>query len=440
MELTIKQTEALDYLEDASTVEVLYGGGAGGGKSVLGCYWLLKCALKYPGSRYLMARATAATLRQTTLNTFWYVARMQGIPQEWFGYNDSRGLLTVNATGSEIILRHLQSRPSDPNFDELGSLEITGAFIDECNQVSALAWNVVRSRIRYRLTDFSLVPKMLGTCNPSKGFVYSRFYKPFRDGSLEQDKRFVESLIRDNPHVSPHYEKSLRGLDGRSVQRLLMGNWEYEDDPLALMPYDNILNIFTNKTVQSGEKYITADIARFGDDSTVVCLWSGMRCEKVSVFARQGVDVTARAVSVLADSAGVPLSNIVCDEDGVGGGVADILKCKGFMNNSSAVAVGGKKQNYQNLKSQCYFMLADVVNKGLMYVNTDDPALRTRIIEELEQVKALDTSGEGRLGVVPKNRVKEVLGRSPDVSDALMMRMYFVLHPSRANRNLEMFF
>ena len=95
MELTIKQTEALDYLEDASTVEVLYGGGAGGGKSVLGCYWLLKCALKYPGSRYLMARATAATLRQTTLNTFWYVARMQGIPQEWFGYNDSRGLLTV---------------------------------------------------------------------------------------------------------------------------------------------------------------------------------------------------------------------------------------------------------------------------------------------------------------------------------------------------------
>ena len=78
----------------------------------------------------------------------------------------------------------------------------------------------------------------------------------------------------------------------------------------------------------------------------------------------------------------------------MGGGVADILKCKGFMNNSSAVAVGGKKQNYQNLKSQCYFMLADVVNKGLMYVNTDDPSLRTRIIEELEQVKALDTSGE----------------------------------------------
>ena len=61
MELTRKQTEALDYLEDGKTIEVLFCGGAGGGKSVLGCYWLLKCALKYPGSRYLMARRAATT-------------------------------------------------------------------------------------------------------------------------------------------------------------------------------------------------------------------------------------------------------------------------------------------------------------------------------------------------------------------------------------------
>ena len=222
MELTRKQTEALDYLEDGKTIEVLFGGGAGGGKSVLGCYWLLKCALKYPGSRYLMARRAATTLRQTTLNTLRQVARLQGLPASW---------LRVN---------------------ELGSLEITGAFIDECNQVSLRAWNVVRSRIRYRLGEYGLVPKMLGTCNPSKGFVYSRFYKPFREGTLEPDKRFVESLLRDNPFISPHYAESLRGLDSRSVQRLLCGNWEYQDDPMALMAYDRIVDVFSNTGVASG--------------------------------------------------------------------------------------------------------------------------------------------------------------------------------------------
>ena len=41
MDLSIKQTLTLDYLEDKTTKEVIYGGGAGGGKSVLGVYWVL---------------------------------------------------------------------------------------------------------------------------------------------------------------------------------------------------------------------------------------------------------------------------------------------------------------------------------------------------------------------------------------------------------------
>lgn len=440
MELTERQTKALDYLEDSRTIEVLFGGGAGGGKSVLGCYWLLKCMLKYPGSRYLMARATASTLRQTTLNTFRYVARTQGIPSGWLRMKEQQGEIELVPVGSTLILRHLQSRPSDPDFDELGSLEVTGAFIDECNQVSLLAWNVVRSRIRYRLEDFGLIPKILGTCNPSKGFVYSRFYKPWRDGVLEEDKRFVESLLKDNPYVSRYYEKSLRGLDSRSVQRLLMGNWEYQDDPMALMGYDRIVDIFSNTGVPSGEKYITADIARFGDDSTVICLWHGMRCENISVYSRQGVDATAQAISAAASAAGVPLSHILCDEDGVGGGVADMLKCKGFRNNSSPIDVKGKKQNFTNLKSQCYFLLADAVERRDLFIATADPVLRTRIIEELELVKAADISGQGRLSIIPKARVKEILGRSPDVSDALMMRMYFVLCPPGVSKDLGRFF
>ena len=86
------------------------------------------------------------------------------------------------------------------------------------------------------------------------------------------------------------------------------------------------------------------------------------------------------------------------------------------------------------------FVEADAVGRGQVYVAVDDPQLRSRIIEELEQVRAVDVSGEGRLAVVPKARVKEVLGRSPDVADALMMRMYFVLHPPGATKDLARFF
>ena len=70
MELTIKQTKALDYLEDKVTNEVLFGGGAGGAKSVLGCYWQLKNRLKYPGTRSIIGRSKLKTLKETTLQSF----------------------------------------------------------------------------------------------------------------------------------------------------------------------------------------------------------------------------------------------------------------------------------------------------------------------------------------------------------------------------------
>ena len=69
MKLSIKQTQALDFLEDKNTREVIYGGGAGGGKSYLGCYWILKNCYKYPGTRWLIGRSKGKTLKETTLKS-----------------------------------------------------------------------------------------------------------------------------------------------------------------------------------------------------------------------------------------------------------------------------------------------------------------------------------------------------------------------------------
>ena len=73
MKLTIKQTKALDILEDDTTTELYYGGAAGGGKSVIGCYWQLKRRLKYPGTRGFIGRSELKNLKKTTLNSFFEV-------------------------------------------------------------------------------------------------------------------------------------------------------------------------------------------------------------------------------------------------------------------------------------------------------------------------------------------------------------------------------
>jgi hypothetical protein len=421
MHLSEKQTQAIDLIEDNKTKEIIYGGGAGSGKTALGVYSILKNALKYDGSRWLIGRAVLKTLKETTLNSFYDVCRMQGLKAgTHYQYNAQSNIITFQ-NGSTILLKDLFLYPSDPNFDELGSLEITGAFIDECNQVSEKAWNIVKSRIRYKIDEFGLIPKMLGTCNPAKGFVYNNFYKPHKEGKLEDDKAFIQALATDNPFISPHYIESLKTLDKQSRERLLYGNWEYDDNDNALIEYDKIVDLFRNEHVPAGKGYISADIARFGKDKTLIMVWSGFRVIEIHKLANKATNEVAAYIKHLAKKHSIPYSQIICDEDGVGGGVVD-YGFKGFVNNSKALT-----GNYINLKSECYYKLAELINQAGVWVMSEDVTIKKELTEELEWVQRHNADKDGKLAVLPKDKVKEHLGRSPDISDALMMRMWFEL-------------
>lgn len=421
MKLLLKQSHAVYYLKDKVTEEVLYGGAAGGGKSALDCLYLIEQCQKYKGSRWLMGRSKLKTLKETTLNTFFELSSILKISDQ-FKFNAQENVIHWK-NGSDILLKDLFLYPSDPNFDALGSLEITGAVVDECNQVVYKAWQIVKSRIRYKLNEFDLIPKMLGTCNPAKNWTYSHFYKPSKDKTLQPFRQFIQALPTDNPHLHPSYLQSLLRLDKNSKQRLYYGDWEYDDDPSALMSIDDINNVFTNKFVRGGKRYITADIARFGDDSTMIGVWDGLRLVKYIELNKKPTTWVVSEIMSQAQQFEIPLSQIIVDEDGVGGGVMDQLGCKGFVNNSSPL----HGENFNNLKSQCYFKLAEVVRANQLFVASDDPEFVARLIEEFEQVKQKDMDKDGKKQVVPKDKVKELLGRSPDVSDMIMMRMWFEL-------------
>lgn len=429
MLLLPKQNNAVYYLKDGVTQELLYGGAAGGGKSALGCLWLIESCQKYPGSRWLMGRSKLKTLKETTLATFFELVSKLGVFDQ-FHYNDNKGLIT-HINGSEILLKDLYLYPSDPNFDSLGSLEITGAFIDECNQIVFKAWQIVKSRIRYKLAEFDLEPTILGTCNPAKNWVYNTFYKPAKDKSLPEYRQFIQALPKDNPHLHPSYLQSLLRLDKNSKERLYYGNWEYDDDPAALISFEKIGNIFSNTFAPQGERYISADIARYGSDTTTIIVWNGLRAEKIVQIIKKSTTWVTRTISDLRDEYKVPLNQIIADEDGVGGGVVDQLLCKGFVNNSSPI----NGENFNHLKSQCYFKLAEIINSDKLYVNCVDADMRSCIMEELEQVKQHNMDKDSKKQVLPKDKVKELIGRSPDISDALMMRMFYEVQPPKKERS-----
>jgi len=430
MKLLLKQEHAVYYLKDNETTEVLYGGAAGGGKSALGVLWLIEMCQTYAGSRWLMGRSKLKSLKETTLNTFFEQTSEQKITNQ-FIYNSQMGVIKWN-NGSEIILKDLFYYPSDPNFDSLGSLEITGAFIDECNQCNYKAWQIVKSRIRYKLFEFNLIPKILGSCNPAKNWTYSEFYKPQKENSLPLYRKMVKALPTDNPYLHPSYLESLLALDKNSRERLYYGNWEYDDNENALIGYDNIQDIFTNTHVTGREMYITADVARMGSDKAVIYVWEGFNAiDRIEYAISKTTDIQ-NTINALKVRHRVPNSNIIADEDGVGGGVVDNCKIKGFVNGSKAINL----ENYWNLKTQCYYKLAEKINSNELYISAElSVGQKNNIIEELEQVESYQTDSDGKLRIKPKDEVKKNIGRSPDDSDALAMRMYFELNPSMKVRS-----
>ena len=430
-DLTAKQKEALRYMLDDTTTELLYGGAAGGGKSYLLCCYAIITSLKYPGVRGLIGRSKLDALKKTTLNTFFDVCSQWDIKSgEHYTYNAQSNIITFY-NGSEIILKDLFLYPSDANFDSLGSLELTYACIDEANQITEKAKNVLSSRLRYKLDEYGLIPKLYMSCNPAKGWVYG-MYKESRDNTLPQHKKFIQALVTDNKHISKHYTAQLNKLDEISKARLLRGDWEYDDSKDALIEYDAIINMFSN-VVPTGEKYITADIARFGKDKTAIYLWNGLQVAEVVVLDMSSMVDVANKIKEIQQREGVKLGNIIVDEDGVGGGAKDILRCKGFVNNSKAI----RGENYQNLKTQCYYKLADLINKGQIGFSTNDIKLKELLIQELEQVRRVNMDKDTKLSILSKDKIKDLIGRSPDYSDALMMRCYYELGMSRGKYSVR---
>lgn len=333
----------------------------------------------------------------------------------------------------------LSFKPSDPMYERLGSLEYTdGGWIDEAGEVPFMAIDILQSRGgRHMNTEFGLSPDTLYTYNPNKGWVY-RVYKAWKEGTLAKDITFIQSLFSDNPYTAEVYGKQLDRIKDPAMRaRLKMGSFEYDNDPASLVEYDSILDLFTN-TVNEGEKAISVDVARHGVDKTVMYAWKGLKLTGVRIYQRQDTTITSAKLKMLAQEELAPYSRIVADEDGIGGAVVDQCKgIKGFIANSPALEnpQTHQQENYANLKAQCGYKLADMINKHQIAISLEPgqfisevPEItfevwKEQLTEEIEQIKSKDIDKDQKLKIIGKDEVKETLGRSPDFSDTLLMRM-----------------
>lgn len=434
-----KQSRAWEYLFDNETTFVGYGGSGNSGKSWLEAYWLTLMSISFPGTGWFLARETLTVLKDTTLKTLFKVFKECNIKEEiHYRYREQASIIEFK-NGSEIFLLDLAFSPSDELYQWLGGYEFTGGVVDESGEVNKAAINALASRIgRRKNSEYGIMGKILEGFNPSMTHIFIRYYLPWKKKEVRAEYKFVKALPADNP--SPDvagWARSIRATgDMQLIERLLEGNFEYEADPTCLIDKEALADIFTNTHVEKGRKCITSDIARLGGDRIVIIEWEGMR-GKVTAFNKQKLTVSTAAIEAARIRNSCGKSDVLVDADGMGSGVEDFGGFKGFVNGSSPMidpkkplGPDGKpvKENFDNLKSQCAFRIAEIINDKKLYLECED-WMTDLIMQELAQLKKKNADSDGKNAIIPKDKMKEKLGRSPDFLDAILMRSWFELRP-----------
>lgn len=252
----------------------------------------------------------------------------------------------------------------------------------------------------------------------------------FISGSIYQNK---ELLSKD-----PSYLANLMSQGEEEKASLLYGNWKVVLNDNDLYDYYRFTDMFENSFKNDqGQKYITADIALKGSNKFIVGAWHGFHLMDGAVVDKSNGKEVIEVIKQLAAKHRVPNSNITYDNDGVGGFVDGfIVNAIPFNNGTPAIG----KEQYLNLKTQCYYKSSDrVANSGYTIDETfanrmydDKMTIRQRFIHERKAIKRDKVDSDGKLRIIPKDKMKVILnGDSPDLMDMFMMREYFELKGSR---------
>lgn len=423
---TEKQHLLFQTFGNPDILEIAYGGSAGGGKS-FGVWSLaiIKC-IEHPGIRVGIARQTLTQIKNTTITTFYEVIKFFGLDNE-YSYNQMKGEITFK-NGSVIQFFELRYLPQDPDYARIGGALLTFGIIEEAGGVDYRGVEIFSSRLgRWKNDEYNIPPHLFLTTNPSTNFMYSDFYIPYINNELPNHRMYIPATIKDNKYINSNYAKALETRLGESqAKRLLDGLWDFDDDDTRLMKYKTINEIFDNVDDPTPDEteYLTADIA-FTSDRTIIIHWIGYTIETITYYKGNEPEVE---LNRLAEKLNINQHNIAYDSDGVGKYIKGKLpRAKAIINNGRPIG----NQNYYNLKTQLNFKMAEMINNNL--IKCRDTSMRDDMVQELYEVRTKPLEEiDGKLKLISKKEVKAIIGRSPDIADAISFRTIFELKEERS--------
>lgn len=423
--ITPKQQEALNYIQDDITEEIMLSGGANSAKSSIAQFAILKYCLKYAGFRVALVRKDITLSLITAVETLFEVMELQGIPDDIFTF-DRQTNRYIFENGSEILLINGTVSPTDRSnqLSRLGSLVVSMCVIDEANQIEEMFYDVMNTRVRWlpsSMDDVAFIPKMVVITNPDvNSFLYTRFQIPFEDGTLADNVKVIHSTVEDNPFAPASYVKKMRNSKEPQYSRLYLGKWVAQSDDV-LIEQSKLDGLFKPlDPTQFKPDRISCDPARFGQDSTIICLASDLIVVQIIKLKNKSTKEVADEIKKLMKKYDIPPSKVVIDQDGIGSGVVDNIRgCIGIHNGGSPV----NKENFQNIKSQMFYKFSELADQISIICDSET---QTAIKKELGAIDKI-IKNDDKWKITSKEEIKSKISKSPDYADSLAYLMWFKL-------------
>ena len=311
-------------------------------------------------------------------------------------------------TGTRFIFKGLK----DQNSQNIKSLEgVDICWIEEGQSISKNSWDILNPTIRKPNSEIWISMNREEENDPIWKAV-----------AAKPDDRTL--VVKVNYYDNPHCPEEMKYLAEKCKQdnpddyeHIWLGA-PVNQGSTKLIAVKDVMKAFEQKMASSTSPLVVGvDIARFGDDKTVLCFRRGRYCFDMKEYS--GLDTVALAnllTKVIKESAP---ARVFLDLGNTGAGVYDILVDRGYAKIVRGVNFGGKAINddrYFNKRAEMW----DSANQWLKSELPVQLVSNDELMDDLCSVNKQYDS-KGRLQLEPKEKVKERIGRSPDKADAFVL-------------------
>jgi len=232
---------------------------------------------------------------------------------------------------------------------------------------------------------------------------------------------FQLSLPTDNPFLPKDYFEMLELLPEAEYKRFVLGDWSYGDDPSQLIQYSWLRECMGQELEEVGPVKLGVDVARYGDDCSVLAYGRGLDIFKFEKFKKiNPVELAYIIIERMVEYNIVP-EDIIVDVVGLGAGTVDTLEKEGV--EVISYNSGGKPNSalpffgFSNLRAEAHWLLRKDLEEeilNLVYSKDfieDSTCIRYKINNKV-------------ISIEDKETMKKRLKRSPDFLDAVVMLNY----------------